>query len=77
MSELSGIAQFKNSVITPFVDERGDERRPAGLMRCAQARACVAVEILVEQNQILPVRIFLELSAARRRPRGGRLPDRG
>ena len=49
-------------MLSPLIDERGDQGRPAGLMRCAQAGAGVAVEILVKENQIVPVGIVLELA---------------
>src|SRR5262245_19738723 len=38
----------------------GDQAGPAGLMAGANAPAVVAVEILVEQDQVAPVRIALE-----------------
>src|SRR5262245_29233767 len=41
----------------------GDGPRPAGLMARAEAGAVVAVEVLVEQDEIAPVRILLELRA--------------
>src|SRR3982751_6786491 len=43
------------------VHEPRDDARPSGLVARAEARAVVAVEVLVEQNQIPPVRIGLEL----------------
>src|SRR5580765_5515583 len=42
-------------------DRPGHQSRPARLMAGADAGAVVAVEILVEKNQITPVRIVLEL----------------
>src|SRR4051812_21252883 len=45
----------------PLVDERGDEGRPSRLVRGAQARPVIAVEILVEQHQVAPVRVVLVL----------------
>src|SRR5262249_23489792 len=44
----------------PRVDVPGRQTRPARLVTGADARAIVAVEILVEQDQITPVRIGLE-----------------
>ena len=41
-------------------DQIGDQRRPAGLMAGAQARAVVAVEIFVERDVVAPVGIGLE-----------------
>ena len=37
-----------------------DQRRPAGLMARAAGRARVAVEVLVEQHQVPPVRVVGE-----------------
>ena len=49
-----------------------DDAGPAGLMAGAEPGAVVAVEVLVEQDEIAPVRIVLELAACRRRPAAGR-----
>src|SRR2546427_9524547 len=46
----------------PLVDEGRHERGPARLVRCPQALAGVRVEVLVEQDQVAPVRIVLELA---------------
>src|SRR5262245_55152295 len=46
------------------LDQPSDETRPARLMAGAQARAVVAVEVLVEQDQVAPVRVRLEFSGA-------------
>src|SRR5215475_12020444 len=43
-----------------LLKQLGDEGGPAGLMACADRRTRVAVEVLVERNQIVPVRIGLE-----------------
>lgn len=45
--------------VTKF-DQLRNETGPSGLMAGSQARAVISVEILVEQNVILPVRIALE-----------------
>ena len=42
------------------VDVPGHQTRPASLVTGADARAIVAMEILVEQYQITPVRIALK-----------------
>ena len=42
------------------VEEQGNQPGPARLMAGAEPRAVVAVEVLVEQDQIAPVRVFLE-----------------
>jgi len=44
---------------------------PSGLMTRAQAGAVVAVKILVEQDEVAPMRVFLELLAS---PYTGRRP---
>src|SRR5262249_38309595 len=46
------------------MDQPGDETSPARLMAGAQAGAVVAVEVLVEQDQVAPMRIGLEFSGA-------------
>src|SRR5215831_14538627 len=43
------------------IEPTGDEPRPSGLVAGAEARAIVAVEILVKEDVVLPVRILLEL----------------
>src|SRR4051794_17095336 len=53
-----------SSSTSPFVDEIGDEARPAGLVIRAESGTVVAVEVFVEQQQIAPVRILLELLRA-------------
>src|SRR5262245_22121839 len=45
-------------------DQRGDQCGPPGLMAGADAGAVVAVEVLIEQNEIPPVRIVLQLPDA-------------
>ena len=44
-----------------LLDKVGDQSGPAGLVGCAAAAAVVAVEILVEQNVVLEMRIGLKL----------------
>src|SRR5262245_11224794 len=46
------------------LDRPRRQSRPARLMAGADARAIVAVEIFVEENQITPMRIVLELGCA-------------
>src|SRR5580765_1731882 len=43
-----------------FADQTG----PASLMACAQAGAVIAVEVLVKEDEILPMRIRLEFLGA-------------
>src|SRR5262245_20712885 len=53
---------FCGGRISPLVDERSDQPRPARLMRGAPSRPRVSLEVLVEEDQIPPVWIFLELA---------------
>ena len=46
------------------VEQRRDEPGPAGLVAGAEPGAVVAVEVLVEEDQVAPVRIVLELRRA-------------
>ena len=48
----------------PFVDQVRDQSRPSGLVIGAEPGAVVAVEVLVEEQQVAPVRILLELLGA-------------
>src|SRR5215469_17707168 len=48
--------------LSPLVDERGDQPGPARLVGGAQTRSRVAVEVLVEEDQVSPVRILLKLA---------------
>jgi len=52
--ELLGIERAED------LDELGNNSGPAGLVAGAQARAGVAVEVLVEENVVSPVGIGLE-----------------
>src|SRR3954452_10040630 len=50
-------------------EQQRDGPRPAGLVARAQAGPVVTVEVLVERDQVVPVRIALEgLAAAEHRP---------
>ena len=49
-----------DSSLAALFDQLRHQCRPTGLVACAQSCACFAVEIFVKQNQITPVRIFLE-----------------
>src|SRR5438128_1023948 len=51
------------SVLAPSLsldDEVGDEPRPAGLVGGAQPGTAVAVEVLVEEDQVVPGRLLLQ-----------------
>ena len=58
------------------LDSGRRQRGPAGLVARAQAAAVVAVEVLVEQHQVAPVRI-LGVARARRRGRAAARSRRG
>src|SRR5205085_638789 len=47
-------------VACEVVEAAGDERSPAGLMRCAEAAARLAVKVFVEEDEFAPVRIVGE-----------------
>src|SRR4051794_20985024 len=47
-------------MLSPLIDERSDQRRPAGLMRGTEASASVPMKILVELWQVAPLRVILE-----------------
>src|SRR5690242_14414067 len=51
----------RTELLPPLVNQAGDKPGPAGLMRSAEARASIAVEIFVEEDQIFPMRVALEL----------------
>src|SRR5262245_34425583 len=42
-------------------EQRGDQRRPAGLMTGTDAGAVVSVEVFIKRNVIPPVRVALEI----------------
>src|SRR5262249_56611425 len=52
------------SSLAALLQELGDDGRPARLVSGAHAGAVVPVEVFVEQQQIAPVRILLELLGA-------------
>src|SRR5829696_3759658 len=54
-------APATDSSPSPLVNQRGDEPRPAGLVRGAEPHAGVAVKVFVEQDEVAPVRVVLEL----------------
>src|SRR5256885_17164925 len=54
-------ASRRQSVAAPFVDQYCHEAGPSGLVRGAQPLPRAAVEVFVEQDQIAPVRVVLEL----------------
>src|SRR5215211_3272127 len=48
---------------TPLIDEGCHEAGPAGLVRGAQPLSALGVEVLVEEDQVSPVGVLLELPA--------------
>src|SRR5438105_2436072 len=62
MSDEPRSAHHSSVIISrsPLINQTGDERGPSRLMRGAQAFAGVAVEVFVEEEQILPVRVMRE-----------------
>lgn len=46
------------------VHDARDDASPAGLVTRAEPRAVVAVKVLIKQDQIAPMRIFLEFACA-------------
>ena len=50
-------------VLGVLLDQLGDQAGPPGLVAGAEAGAGVAIEIFVEQDEVAPVRIGLELLA--------------
>ena len=63
----------------PLVNEDRHEPGPAGLVRGAQPLSVVAMEVLVEEDEIAPVRVLLELRRCpvhRRRPDSSRVKMR-
>src|SRR5690242_13957335 len=61
--ERAGLPGFEQLLPVEAEDphERRDERRPAGLMSSTHARAVVAMEVLVEEHVVAPVRVGLQL----------------
>src|SRR5258708_33399220 len=67
-----GIQKLLRVETTEKLDQLCDHAGPTGLMAGPEARAVVAVEVLVEQDVILPLGIGLEfLRAAVHRPPAG------
>lgn len=49
------------AVFTTFKEQVGDEASPAGLVARAQTSTVVTVKVFVEQQQVAPVWVLLEL----------------
>src|SRR5207249_9209046 len=59
--ECTTRAENPGWLLAALLEELGDEAGPARLVARADAGAVVAVEVLVEQNDVAPVRVALEL----------------
>src|SRR5712691_5409081 len=59
--ECTTRAENPGWLLAALLQELGDEAGPARLVARADAGAVVAVEVLVEQNHVTPVRVALEL----------------
>src|SRR5947209_15001560 len=59
--ECTTRAEDPGWLLAALLEELGDEAGPARLVARADAGAVVAVEVLVEQNHVAPVRVALEL----------------
>ena len=55
---LQGFQRGVSGHVGLAADHGGDQGGPAGLMISSQSHAAVGVEVFVEQDQILPVRII-------------------
>src|SRR5215470_18964951 len=54
----------RKSSLAALLEQLGDEARPAGLVAGADARAVVAVKVLVEEHEVTPVWVALEFLGA-------------
>src|SRR5258708_35854354 len=61
-SPTANRSRFRNAIRSPppFVDQISDQAAPPGLMAGAQPHAGVAVVVLVEEQAIPPVHVFLK-----------------
>src|ERR1700747_1364826 len=57
---LGDVQRFMGAHAGKQIETAGDHPRPSGLMAGAEARAIVAVEVFVEQDVVIPVRVFLK-----------------
>ena len=53
MSRRTPNAERRSFPVCPFFEQAGDQRRPAGLVAGAETPSGVAVEVLIEQDQVL------------------------
>ena len=59
-SHLAAASEKVDALFSALLNEFGEEARPARLVVCAQSGPVIAVKILVEQQQVAPVRVILE-----------------
>ena len=67
---------FAPGLFPALLQQLRDQASPAGLVAGADARAVVAVEVLVEEDVVPPVRIVLVCARCRRRRAGARSSSR-
>ena len=60
-STSSGLSGRFEHAMRGNLNKAGYKSGPAGLVTCAHSSAVVAVKIFVEENQILPIGVLLEL----------------
>src|SRR6184192_2750339 len=73
--ECTTRAENPGWLLAALLEELGDEAGPARLVARADAGAVVAVEVLVEQNHVAPVRVALEHPREAPRELGRDLPE--
>ncbi len=61
---LPGLLPAAHGSLMVLLDEFGDQSGPTGLVARADPGAVVAVEVFVERDQIVPVRVVLEFFRA-------------
>lgn len=54
----------RSGLFTVLLEQLCDERGPAGLVACTDARAVISVKVFVEGDQVAPVRIGLKSRGA-------------
>src|SRR5581483_103718 len=54
--------------LAALLQQLGDDAGPSGLVAGADSAAVIAVEVLIEEDQVLPVRILIKIVPAVNRP---------
>ena len=64
LSDTCGLAELEQLLAGggKQMHKARDDSGPSGLMACTKASSIVAVEVLVEENEVPPMRILLKLS---------------